>query len=302
MPNTLGHLGVQGATRLIDRQAGVEWIALGCLLPDLPFIAQRLAREVLPASHLLDLKAYTTVQASLAWTLLLAVAIALPTRHPRLVGATLAVQTVLHLLLDATQTKWGGGVNLLAPVDWEPWSLGWYWPESVPAVAMTLAGLVLGVRFLREARAPGTRGTPPDGKRVAAAGVCLALYLLTPLAFLGGPVAADAHGLFVLTHPDARPGAEVAFDRAGVGGGRFEAYSGETFELAGARIEDGAVSFRGRFLDERTIVVEAVHRHWPHARDLASYVGLALVGAIWIRRSPLRGGVENPVEDLEGRS
>ncbi len=39
MPNTLAHLAVQGlATRALLPRSDLKWIALGCVLPDLPFV------------------------------------------------------------------------------------------------------------------------------------------------------------------------------------------------------------------------------------------------------------------------
>ena len=43
MPNTLGHLGVQGfATRCLYKDAHLGWVYVGCVLPDFPWIVQRL--------------------------------------------------------------------------------------------------------------------------------------------------------------------------------------------------------------------------------------------------------------------
>ena len=66
MPNTLAHLGVQGiATRSVLRDADLKWIYLGCIIPDVSWIIQRLVRYVIPNIDLYDLRLYAIVQASL---------------------------------------------------------------------------------------------------------------------------------------------------------------------------------------------------------------------------------------------
>ena len=75
MPNTLAHLGIQGvATRAFIRTADVKWIFLGAVIPDIPWILQRLVRGTLPGVDLYELRLYATVQASLAVCLLAAAA------------------------------------------------------------------------------------------------------------------------------------------------------------------------------------------------------------------------------------
>ena len=73
-------------------------------------------KPVLAAS--MGMLAATNLLASLAGTLLLCAAIAALTTTPRLVASVLGLNALLHLLLDATEQKWGNGVHLLAPFSW----------------------------------------------------------------------------------------------------------------------------------------------------------------------------------------
>lgn len=78
----------------------------------------------------------------------------------------------------------------------------------------------------------------------------------------------------------------MEFDRAtivpGTNAGVLRAWSGERFDLTGlSPPEAGTVSVRGRFLDDRTIEVNALHVHRAGARDIASYLGLTLVVLWW---------------------
>ncbi|MEL6680055.1 MAG: hypothetical protein AAFQ51_15215, partial [Pseudomonadota bacterium] len=142
MPATLGHIGVQALiTRGVIRGADFKWILLGCVLPDVPWILQRLTRAGLPSVDVFDLRIYAIVQSSLVFTLILCGACALVARHPLRVFGILAVGALLHLLLDASQTKWANGVILFAPLDWRLVAFGFYWPEDVITLILLLFGL-----------------------------------------------------------------------------------------------------------------------------------------------------------------
>ena len=131
MPNTLGHLGVQGVvTRALIRDADLKWICAGVVVPDVPWILQRALRWVLPVELAVDLRLYVIVQASLAWTLVLAGALALATAAPGRVFRVLSLGAVVHLVLDAAQIHWGNGVHFLAPASWRLTRFGLFWPES----------------------------------------------------------------------------------------------------------------------------------------------------------------------------
>jgi len=43
MPNTLAHIAIQAPlTRLGMKEAPLQWIAVGCIIPDIPWIVQRI--------------------------------------------------------------------------------------------------------------------------------------------------------------------------------------------------------------------------------------------------------------------
>ncbi len=49
MPNTLAHFGIQTiASKVVDRTAEIKWIAVGCIIPDIPWITQRLISFLAP--------------------------------------------------------------------------------------------------------------------------------------------------------------------------------------------------------------------------------------------------------------
>ena len=169
MPNTLAHLGVQGlATRALLPRSDLKWIALGCALPDLPWIARRLVRPFVGDATLLDQRLVRLVQGSLLFCLVLSGAFSTLAREPGKVFRILALNSLLHLLLDACRTKWGNGVHLFAPVSWKLTNFGLFWPESPVTVVLTVGGLAA----LRLVEKPGDRRSPVAPAAAQPAGRC----------------------------------------------------------------------------------------------------------------------------------
>ena len=143
MPNTLAHFGIQALTnKAVFRPVDVKWIGLGCLLPDLPWITQRL---ILPLNMVdsIDLRLYVIIQSTLFFSLILSAAISLQVKDSKRIFLLLGFNCLLHLLLDATQTKWANGIHLLAPFSWQLINFNFYWPEQLPSLLLTLIGLIL---------------------------------------------------------------------------------------------------------------------------------------------------------------
>lgn len=299
MPNTLGHLGVQGvATRVAIRGADARWIGLGCLLPDFPWILCRIAR-FLPVLDLFQIQLYAIVQASLAFCLILSGALALMSARPRRVFGILAFNSLLHLLLDATEVKWGNGVHLLAPFSWRLLSFGWFWPESLPSLVMTGLGLGFAAWCLLRgvgSRAPVTWGTP--AARLAAGGLLL-VYLAGPALLRQMPARADTCFMGTLQDRAERPGRYVEFDRAriavGEQGATLRFFSGESLSVtADAPLKTGLASVKARFQDERTLRLLEVHYHPAGLRDAATYLGILLIGLIWLRGAGFEAAAGGP--------
>jgi hypothetical protein len=300
VPNTLAHVGVQAlATRAMAPGADLNWVYLGCIVPDLPWILQRIAQWLAPGPGLAPvdpylLHGYAIVQSTLAMSLVLCLALACLASRPGRAFAIVAANAGLHLLLDTVEVKWANGVHLFAPLDWRLLSLGWWWPESLPIHLLSALGLgVLGMALLRDGVRP--IGLDPRPHRVL--GLCLPLLLLyfaLPIAFLDGPAGADNHFGETLRQRELRPGRYIEIDRdrysTGASGPRIETFAGESLTLEGIDIAGPAlVSLRGRFASADRIVVEEYHVHPRGLRDLASYIGLALIAACWARDRLRRG-------------
>lgn len=289
MPNTLAHIGAQALiTRGLIARADLAWIWAGCILPDLPWILQRVLKALPVAVSPIDLRLYAVAQSSLALSLVAAAGFAMLAPRARQVLAILALGCLLHLLLDATQTKWANGVVLFAPADWSVLNFGLYWPENWPSHALSLLGLGY-VAWAAWRIGPGALHLPPlPAWRVAAAAGLFGLYALGPLQLMPAAEAADVHHAGTLRDVAARPGREIGFDRADLcraadGTARLSVWTGETLEVTGLPIPGatGEVSIRGRFIDADRVELTAFHLHPAGRRDRLTMLGLGLIAVWW---------------------
>lgn len=291
MPNTLAHFGAQGVvTRLLVPGADPKWIFAGCILPDVPWMIRRGVLAITPGVDPIDLRLYGIGQSTLAVSLVLAGALALTARRPRRVFLILSLSVLLHLLLDACQTKWGNGVHLFAPLSWSLWNFDLFWPEDWPTYALSVFGLAwFGFVWWRRDGVP--IGLAPKPRRLLVAAALLAVYLLLPWLLIPGAEATDQH--FATTIRDPGAGAPVELDRAlyrrDEGGASVATWARRDFETEGLGLDHSApVSLRGRFVDPATIEITELHEHRGPSRDIPTYVGLALLLLVWLRRSPGR--------------
>lgn len=289
MPNTLVHFGLQGAiSKAFAKQIDIRWVFLGCLIPDLPWILRR----IVIAFDIVDpyqLGAYSTIQASLAFCLILALAISQLAIRPLAIFAVLGANSLLHLLLDATQIKLGNGVLLFAPLTWKQFTLGWFWPNSTFGYAFTAVGLTLVIWLMLINRTRISISTQPK-YRVFLAFVFLSAYLLLPVTLRSGPLESGNSSLGVLHATEERQGNSIELDRVPYrkkpNGNAVVTFTGEHIWVRGPNLpSDAYVSLRGIFVDSSTIEVEILHVDSARFRDAASYLGLILFVVVWLRRS-----------------
>jgi len=281
-------------TRGAIRGAEPAWIWVGCILPDVPWIGQRLIRALLLDLSPFDVRLYAIVQSSLLFCLVAAAGLAMLAPRPGRVLAILALGSLLHLLLDATQTKWANGVVLFAPVDWSVTNFGLYWPEDWPSLALTAWGAATAAWMLwRHPPGAGPPGPPvppgPRRPRLRVAGtLALAAYLALPLAFLGPAAADDPHYVNTLRQTGDRANRCAAFDRAQVLARPGEqpvlaTWTGEFLPIIGIvpPNETMLASVKGCFETNGELAIDLLHLHPAHRRDLLSYAGLGFV-SIWL--------------------
>lgn len=283
MPNTLAHFGIQTlASKGVFQQVDVKWIGMGCLIPDLPWITQRLIHP-LSIVDPIDLRIYVIIQSSLFFSLILSAAICLQVKNSSRIFFVLGFNCLLHLLLDPTQIKWANGSLLLAPFSWQLTSLGWYWPEQLTTHLLTLAGLMIYPIFAWRDRHREVIFIL-DKKRQAATGLLLATYLLLPLLLFNGPLQANNHFSATLKNQTDRTGAYIEIDRKPYlsNNKTIAAYSNELLKLTGNLPDhDAILSLQGRFTDDSTILISKYHVHTT-MRDIYSQLGIFMLLVSWL--------------------
>ncbi|MFB6231275.1 MAG: hypothetical protein ABEL04_08975 [Salinibacter sp.] len=288
MPNTLAHAGAQGLATRSLRDVDLRWVYLGCVIPDLPWILQRALLFAVPGIDPYALQAYTIVQASLFGCLLLCAAAALLSGSVWGTFAILGGNVVLHLVLDAVQTKWGAGVHFLAPFSWTSTNWSLFWPESIATYALTALGLAYVAWHGRPTLHQRLDLVRPNAYRLAGIGVLLVGYFTVPFLLLQGPVQADASSLKTLSRSSNRIGHRVALDRAQYvdtqEGPCLKHYQGRVqMQVEGLEIQPPAtVSIRGVLVAENKIRVADHHVHIGKLRNYPSYVGLAFIAVVWM--------------------
>jgi hypothetical protein len=289
MPNTLAHVGVQSiATRSALPDVRLKWVYLGCVIPDLPWILQRALLFAVPGIDPYALQAYTIVQASLFGCLFLCAAAALLSESVWGTFAILGGNAVLHLVLDAMQTKWGAGAHFLAPFSWASTNWGLFWPESIATYSLTALGLACVVWYWRPALRQPLGLVRPDAFRLVGGGVLLVGYFTVPFLLLQGPLGADASSLKTLSGSASQVGHRAALDRVQYvdarEGPRLETYRGrKQMQVEGLEVQPPAtVSVRGVLVAENKIRVTDHHVHIGRLRDYPSYVGLAFIAILWV--------------------
>lgn len=285
MPNTLAHVGVQALPwKLLAPDTDIKWLAFGCIIPDLPWIVQRIVPHLLPTVDLIDLRIYCMIQASLLFCLLMSGAIALLASASAPIFLILAGNSLLHLTLDAAQTKWANGVHFLAPLNWQLSQFHLFWPEHAITLTLSLTGLAALLFFgIRDLGRPIRLGC--SALRLSSAALLLALYLLLPLGLFEGPLQADNHYVATLKDYPDRIGKKVGFDRCRYdsAGKQITIFTGEKLDAVGSLPDrDCTVSLIGRFTGARTIFIDKLHVHGP-GRDLFSIAGLLLFGLFLVR-------------------
>ncbi len=296
MPNTLAHFGIQAvASRSISHNADLRWIFTGCVIPDVPWILQRLVQTSGISLDLYDLRIYAIIQASLFCSLLLCGALAFLSFHPKRVFAILACNVLGHLILDAMQTKWGNGVHLFAPISWTMWNAGWFWPESIITYGLTMLGLAYVLWMWRGFFQGRLINLGPKPKYLGLAMICFMSYMLLPFLMMSGPEIADNHFVHTLRAKETRQGKAIEFDRVSYNfqaqDGSIRTFAKENIQLHLAPLDhSGTISLKGRFADQSLIRVDEWHIHVPFFRDAASVIGLVLLAFLWLYSFFIKSG------------
>lgn len=283
MPNTLAHIGIQTPlSKLGIPQAPLQWIVVGCIIPDIPWIVQRIVIH-LPGIDALHLRLYNATQASFFYCLILSLALAMFAGKSRQVLLILSANSLIHLLLDAGQIKWGNGVNLLAPFSWHTTNFGLVWPEHYINYLFTLFGLIALAVLWPKAIQHKSLLQKPDNRKAVCAAACFVIYFGTPPLFIHSAYEENIHYCQTLKGDGTRSGKTIELDRTryNAATNTMEYHLDTSFQIANPNgMKSGIVSIRGHFLNENTIRIDEYHCH-KISRDYASYAGLLLALLLW---------------------
>jgi len=284
MPNTLAHIGVNGLlTRSLIKKSDLFWIYVGTVIPDIPWILQRIIGTFFPSLNGFDLRLYVIVQATLLFSLIFSFVIALITNTPKKTFFILASGSLFHLLLDSLQTKWANGVHLFAPFNWNLLNFGLFWPESLPTYILTISGIIF---FILNWKVLSTQNLNLKFKlpKLFFSILLLIIYYLLPFYFMPQVENANNHFIKTLRNVNSRQGKYVEFDRKKI---RFNKstsqYEIQTFDrsyipLVGLKKTTAyKISLKGIFISNKSIKVIDYHEHIVWFRDGASYVGITLI-------------------------
>lgn len=272
-------MGAFGAVRV-----PLAAVLAGCLIPDIPWILYRIIFALGVSDDLVWVVAYLCVQASLAFCIVLSLAFSGMFARWLPVALTASLGCALHLFLDALQDKWGNGVHLAAPFDWTHFSIG-IWPmESAVTWVISLGGLTV-ILFMHRLKTDAAMIHITRLRAIGIAGL-VALYVVTPVALVNDVIASNSLYLNTISKSSDRDGKSIELDRSPVivqgENVTVESHTGEVFTIIDSpkAIHSGTYSFKGRFVSNDRIRVLEWKAH-SGLRDIATYIGLAIIGA-WL--------------------
>ncbi len=293
MPNTLAHIGAQlPATQWIFRKADPRWAALGLLIPDLPWIFQRIIHIVAQDAPVIDVRAYVVVMSTPIFCLILSGAIALLFKGSRWVFFFLSINCIAHELLDAIQEKGGVGVPFFGPVHWQSYSWpvfpmdGWISTLLTVLGAITLIWVIVG-----KLKFPGIAFQENLTKaRLWISTVLLMVYTIGPWFFMQAAIDGNVHDLKVWSGTIPRTGMQIHFDRAnfhpgkeGLAGGITDNFNSEPIRIEGIESDVPVlISTIATFKNETTLVAGDYVVHPKGKRFWYTIAGLIGVGTLWI--------------------
>jgi hypothetical protein len=284
MPNTLAHIGLQAPlTRLGLKTAPLQWIVLGCIIPDIPWIIQRIFR-LTPVIDPVNLRMYTVCQASLFFCCILSLAFALLTKRTGFIFLLLTANILIHLLLDACQIKWGNGIHLLAPFSWHITNFGFFWPEHSISYLLTGTGLIACIVNWPKAVKSDLFLQKPNKIKATGLAFTLLFYILAPVFFIDAAYNADVHYSRTIVDKARQTGKTVEIDRGRYGQHTktIATYADSALSINNPPAISGKLlSVKGVFDQKNSITITEYHEHKSH-RDYASYAGLGYILLLWL--------------------
>jgi len=284
MPNTLAHIGINGLlTRTLIKKSDFFWIYFGTIIPDLPWIFQRVVETFFPSINGYDLRLFVIVQATLILSIILSGAIAFISNSPKKTFLILSFGSLLHLLLDSLQIKWANGVHLFAPFNWELLNFSLFWPESFPTYILTIAGIIYFIFNWNNLKLNNIK-LKLSFSQLRISFFLFVIYFTLPFGLMQFPLEQNNHFVQTLSDYENRTGKPIELDRKKM---KFEELTKSYFiesidksyiKLVGIETTNAyKISVKGKFIDNNTIKVTEFHEHIIWFRDGASYIGLGFI-------------------------
>jgi hypothetical protein len=286
MPNTLAHIGIQGlTTKSIFKFADLKWIYIGCIIPDFPWILQRILRTT-NLFNLYDVRDYSIILATFLFCIIFSAAISFFSSNYKRVFLILVFSSFFHLMLDPLQIKWANGVHLFAPFSWHLLSFNIFWPESLPTYIITAFGFVYFIFTYKKAAGEYSDLTIPDLKKAFFSVLLLLIYFIIPLFIMNLPEQQNNHFVKTLRDYHTRSGKFIELDRAeyipGVKGGFVETFANEKIKAANLKLDrENLISVKGKFISPNEIYIEDYHIH-SKFRDDSSLIGISFTAILWL--------------------
>jgi hypothetical protein len=276
-------------TRALFKTADPRWICLGLLIPDLPWILQRVLLSIPIDIPPYAIRAYVVGMSAPLMCSILSAAIASLFKKWREVFSILLFGSMVHLLLDAVQEKGGLGIPLAYPFYFETFSYPLFSMNGWISVSITFIGLLTTLYILLKPRNyfPFPKWTH-EKHRLILCGILVWGYLTIPAMFLEATIRSNVHDTGVISGLLNRTGASVHFDRAHFTPGVVSSIKNSTMpsavEVVGIDLNAPAlVSGKAIFVSENTLEMQSYEAHPRYARFSYTMVGLLAIIAIWIR-------------------
>jgi hypothetical protein len=292
----LTHVGAAYGPGRLFLPGRLRLVLIGGILPDIgtPLVVLANLLHLHPGA----VESYLQPMQAPIPTFMLAAAIALLTVGRRRSFAALLLGVAIHYALDLSQVRYGGGIYLFYPLNFDSPSFDLYWPESVTNLVLLGLGVV-GVAWAMVRPGPRIAWTRRN-IRLALFAVALALAL--PLFTLGAFRAANANNVAFYADPSAWEGRSLALAKVEVEtvepaapgwrvtirkGERRVAIRAASFERWGA--SDAAaptprerISVRGTYRDGALHAEEEVHVHFRPLRTWTSLAALLLLATLLV--------------------
>jgi hypothetical protein len=281
MPNTLAHLGINGiTTRALIKKSDFILIYVGAVIPDIPWIIQRAALALIPGINVYDLRLYCIVLSSLFLSIFLSAALAYIFPETKRVFIIFSLGAFIHLLLDSIEIKWANGVHLLAPFNWDLFTAGFFWPESITIYVITLFGFLYVLYNIKETVSLSLKISFTSPRKIFTSITIGVFYFSLPLLLLNNAETADNHFVKTLRDLEHRPGSYFEVDRGyyvdSPNGDQFITPFKEKLIVTNLNLgTSGSTSIRAKFISRNTIQIIDYHIH--SNRDIYSYVGLIIL-------------------------